>query len=91
MASLYQDIGAEHSDTALKWFIEISIAILTLEKLPHRCPSTPEKSNLRHMLYGKRPHVYRVIYRILEKQKLVEILHIRHGARRGFKASDIES
>jgi plasmid stabilization system protein ParE len=31
-----------------------------------------------------------VIYRVLERKKRVEILHIRHGARRKFKKSDLE-
>jgi plasmid stabilization system protein ParE len=29
---------------------------------------------------GKRPHVYRVIYRVFLKTKTVHVLHIRHGA-----------
>jgi plasmid stabilization system protein ParE len=30
-----------------------------------------------------------VIYRVLEKQKQVEVLHIRHGARRRLNESDV--
>jgi len=30
-----------------------------------------------------------VIYRVLEKRRQVEVLHVRHGARRGFSASDV--
>jgi plasmid stabilization system protein ParE len=41
------------------------------------------------LLYGGKPHVYRAIYRVLEKQKVVEVLHIRHGARREFTASGL--
>jgi toxin ParE1/3/4 len=36
---------------------------------------------LRHLLYGKKPHVYRVIYDIDEQRQLVTVLTIRHGAR----------
>ena len=56
-------------------------SIRSLYEFPGRCPQTPEDSSLRHVLYGHKPHIYRVIYRILEKQKVVEVLHIRHGAR----------
>jgi plasmid stabilization system protein ParE len=80
-ASLYEEIDAEHSDTALKWYKGLKEAILSLEELPCRCPETPENSRLRHLLYGHKPHVYRVIFCVLEKQKQVEVLHIRHGAR----------
>ena len=33
------------------------------------------------LLYGKKPHVYRVIYQIDEQRQLVTVLAIRHGAR----------
>jgi hypothetical protein len=36
----------------------------------------------------KRPQ-YRAIYRVLEQRKQVDVLHIRHGARRRFRTSDI--
>jgi plasmid stabilization system protein ParE len=49
---------------------------------------TPESDKFRHLLYGNKPHIYRAIYRVLEKQKQVEVLHIRHGARRRFKRPD---
>ena len=48
---------------------------------------TPEDNNLRHLLYGNKPHIYRVIFRISPESKAVEILHIRHGARREFDDS----
>ena len=55
-------------------------AILSLENNPLRCPLITEDKKLRHLLYGRKPHVYRIIYRVLEKTKTVEVLHIRHGA-----------
>jgi plasmid stabilization system protein ParE len=88
--SLFEAIHADDSEMALKWYREFYEAILTLKSLPSRCPSTPENPKLRHLLYGRKPHVYRAIYRVLEKQKLVEVLHIRHGARREFTAADFE-
>ncbi|MGD0201354.1 MAG: type II toxin-antitoxin system RelE/ParE family toxin [Bryobacteraceae bacterium] len=81
LARLYEDINAEHSGAALRWYNALKDAILSLEERPNRCPVTPEKHQLRHLLYGHKPHVYRVIYRVLERQKQVEVLHIRHGAR----------
>jgi toxin ParE1/3/4 len=64
-------------------------AILSLQEHPNRCPAIGSKDKLRHLLYGHKPHIYRVIYRVLEKSKHVEVLHIRHGARREPKASDL--
>jgi len=87
--SVFEVIHAGDSEAALKWYKGLYEAILTLERLPHRCPSTRENRQFRHLLYGNKPHVYRVIYRILEKQKQVEVLHVRHGARREFISSEL--
>jgi toxin ParE1/3/4 len=90
LARIYEDINAEYSGAALKWYRGLKNAILSLEERPNRCPVTPEKRQLRHLLYGRKPHVYRVIYRVLERRKHVEVLHIRHRAGRRLKASDLE-
>ena len=89
LAYLYISINAEQSDAALEWYRGMKEAILSLEASPNRCAVTPENPHLRHLLYGNKPHVYRVIYRVVAKGKRVEILHIRHGARRRFKRSDL--
>jgi plasmid stabilization system protein ParE len=85
LSALYQQIDAEQSGAAVKWYRSLKGAILSLEESPNRCPVTPENSKLRHLLYGHKPHIYRVIYRVLEKRKEVIVLHIRHGARNEFK------
>lgn len=89
LARLYEDINAEYSGAALKWYRGLKDAILSLEERPNRCPVTPENDQFRHLLYGHKPHVYRVVYRVLERQQHVAVLHIRHGARRRLKASDL--
>jgi toxin ParE1/3/4 len=89
LAYLYEDIHVEHSDAALQWYRGLKHAILSLDNFPNRCPATPESNRFRHLLYGHKPHIYRVMYRVLEKQKLVEILHIRHGARQKFKPDSV--
>jgi toxin ParE1/3/4 len=89
LADLYVEVNAENSSAALKWYRGLEEAVLSLEEQPNRCPMTRERSRLRHLLYGHKPRIYRVIYRVSEKQKNVEVLHIRHGARRRLKASDL--
>jgi toxin ParE1/3/4 len=88
-ASLYEEIDAGNSAAALKWYKGLKRAILSLEELPYRCPMTRAKDQIRHLLYGKKPHIYRVLYRVLETRQQVEVLHIRHGARRKFTARDL--
>jgi len=89
LSTLYDGIGAGTSDAALSWYRGLRDAIRTLRNGPRRCPVTPEASDLRHLLYGNKPHIYRVIYRVLEKQKQVDVLHIRHGARQEFKSGEL--
>ncbi len=86
LAGLYGDIDAEHTDAALLWYRGLRKAILTLERFPNRCPVTPESKAFRHLLYGTKPDVYRVIYRVIEVRRLVEIVHVRHGAMDAFPA-----
>ncbi len=91
LALLYEEIEAESSSAARKWYQGLKRAILGLEDQPYIWLATREARHLRHILYGRRPHsIYRVIYRVHEKQKTVVVLHIRHGSRRPFKASDLK-
>ena len=91
LALLYEEIDAGRSGAARRWYQGLKQAILGLEDQPYIWPTTHEVRLLRHILYGHRPHsVYRVIYRVLEKRKTVDVLHIRHGSRRHFKASDLK-
>jgi toxin ParE1/3/4 len=91
LASLYDEIDAENSAAARRWYAELKSSILNLEKQPHIWSAAPESRRLRQMLFGRKPHrVYRVIYRVRERQKVVEILHIRHGARRPFNPSELK-
>lgn len=87
---MFDVIDAENSAAALKWFLGLEQLIFSLEVHPYRHPTASESDELRHALYGRKPHIYRVIYRVLEKLEQVEVLHIRHGARKGFTKPDIE-
>ena len=74
-------MGTQSSETAATWYLGFKRDIRSLAHTPNRCPVAPEDHGLRHLLYGNKPHIYRVIYRIAEDRKQVDILHIRHGAR----------
>lgn len=82
LALLHDYIHVVDSSAAFRWYEGLKAAVLTLERKPNRCPIAPEGKRLRHLLYGRKPHVYRAIYRVLEGKREVHILHIRHGSRR---------
>lgn len=91
LASLYDEVDAGNSDAAHRWYAGLKQAILDLEDHPHFWPVTQETQRLRNILYGRKPHsIYRAIYRVLEKRKIVEVLHIRRGARSWFRTSDLK-
>jgi toxin ParE1/3/4 len=89
LSNLYDWARAGSSEAALTWYRGLRDAIRSLRNTPSRCAMTQEDRHLRQLLYGSKPHIYRVIYRILEKQKQVDVLHIRHAARQEFKIGDI--
>ena len=82
---IYAYINAENSYQAHAWFNGLEMAIASLEQHPARGSPTRENHRLRQLLYGKRPHdVYRVIYAIDQRRRVVSVVHIRHGARDRF-------
>jgi plasmid stabilization system protein ParE len=81
---IFRHINAENSPQAVAWFNSLEAAILSLEQYPQRSAATPENKTLRHLLFGNKPNIYRVIYAIDERARIVRVLHIRHGARRTF-------
>jgi plasmid stabilization system protein ParE len=89
LLALYDWIGAGSSDAAQAWYLGLRDAIRTLQNTPGRCPLTPEDRQLRHLLYGAKPHVYWIIYRVIEDRLEVDVLHIRHGARHEFRTADL--
>jgi toxin ParE1/3/4 len=82
---LYEFLSAEHSTDVRRWFNGLEKAIYTLERFPRRCPRAPEAGrtnrSLRHLLYGTKPDVYRVLYEIDEPRRIVWVLTVRIGAR----------
>ena len=81
LAIIYKHIEAAKSAQAARWFNGIEKAINSLEERPNRSPITPEDRALRHLLYGKKPYVYRIIYGIEKDTSTVHVLHIRPPGR----------
>ena len=81
---IYQTINAENAAQARTWFNGLEKTILSLDEHPARGAIIAEEDSLRHLHYGRRRHVYRIIYAIDEPNRVVTVLHIRHGARDAF-------
>lgn len=81
---IYLTINAEDAAQARAWFNGLEKTVLSLDEHPSRGAPTPEDGNFRHLLYGRRRHRYRIIYAIDEANRVVTVLHIRHGSRDAF-------
>jgi toxin ParE1/3/4 len=79
--AIYQEINGADSVRARVWFNGLEAAVFSLDEHPARGPVTPENPTLRHLLYGRKGRVYRIIYTIDEPRRVVTVLHIRHGSR----------
>ena len=81
-------VRTSHSD---RWLDGLLNAIESLGEFPQRCSLAREhkdfQDEIRHLLYGKRPHVYRVLF--IVRGDVVSVLHIRHAARQRLKPSDL--
>ena len=81
---IYQIIDAVDYRQVRAWFDGLEAAVFSLDENPARGSPTLEDANLRQLLYGNRRNVYRIIYVINERPRLVTVLHIRHGSRQAF-------
>ena len=69
-----------YSNYADSWLWGISQAVASLSKFPERCQTASENdafdAPVRQLLYGRRPHVYRILFMIEESR--VFVLRVRH-------------
>ena len=82
---IFEWLISQHAgETGIRWFLSLQDAIATLENFPARCALAPENGQfsfeVRQLLYGRKPHVYRILFTI--EGDRVKVLHIRHGRRR---------
>ena len=70
--------------TGARWLAELETSIASLTSQLERCAVAPESARfsftVRHLLHGRKPHVYRILFTI--DGDVVHVLHIRHGRRR---------
>jgi len=81
MEAIYEFIEADTSERGAAWFNDLAEEIYSLERFPERGAVIPGTRKLRHLLFGKKPSTYRIIYAVDKRNDVVNILHIRHGAR----------
>jgi plasmid stabilization system protein ParE len=86
--AIYEFIDAEASESAFAWFQDLAREIYSLERFAERGAIIPESKKLRHLLFGQKSSMYRIIYALNKRKRLVSVLHIRHGARAPLSAEE---
>jgi len=81
LEAIFDFIQADTFERASAWFNGLSAAIYSLERFPECGAGIPEARGLRHLAFGKHPHVYRIIYAVDKRNRVVNVLHVRHGSR----------
>ena len=75
------------------WFNGLEQAILSLDRHPDRCPIAPDSLDpaypVRVLHYGRRPHVYRVLFTVDHETRAVRVVHLRHGARQSPRPDEL--
>jgi plasmid stabilization system protein ParE len=67
VAAIYDWLQSQQAgDAGERWFLALRAAVASLTNLPSRCPLAPENRDslveVRHLLYGRRPHVYQILF-----------------------------
>jgi plasmid stabilization system protein ParE len=77
-------LSEQAGETGIRWFVELERAIKSLESFPERCALAPEDPRfpfeVRQLLYGRKPHVYRILFTV--EGETIHVLHIATGAGR---------
>lgn len=93
--NIYQYIEAYSYILAKKWFVDIKDKISSLSTMPYRYSIIPEVNllgdELHQLVCGKRTACYRIIYRVIEQDKEVRILTVRHAARKPLDIEDLSA
>ena len=83
--AILQWLMSQHAGEAgARWFRKLEEAIASLSNFPGRCPLAPENTyvpfEMRQLLYGHKPHLYRILFTI--DGETIYVLRVRHGRRK---------
>jgi plasmid stabilization system protein ParE len=85
LEELYVSVASQAPIQGGAWFNGLEQAILALARSPRRdriaTKSFDPDNPVRVLNYGRNPHRYRVFFTIDETERVVHVVHLRHGAR----------
>ena len=66
---------------SLRWKNALTRAIRSLEEMPHRCPKAAESDDIGLEIRALTHHPHRILFRVAEDRKTVEIMCVYHEKR----------
>ena len=95
LEALYLWVTSRAPSQGAAWFNGLERAVLALDEHPERCPVAPESTQadrpIRVLRYGRKPHVYRVFFTADPHRQIVQVIHLRRGARQRPTAEELEA
>lgn len=86
IAEAFSYLSERAPEAAARWYRQVRTEIESLATMPARCAVAPEAARfgveLRHLLHGQNPRVYRIVFRVIEETQEVHIITVRHVARK---------
>jgi plasmid stabilization system protein ParE len=82
LEQIYDYIAADSPANAAAMIRAILDAIEPLKQFPHRTVVTRQSAKLRRPVRSLPVRPYVVYFRVLDDERVVRVLHVRHGARR---------
>ena len=85
LRSAYRYIRSYAPLAAREWIRRARQAARSLTRYPDRCPQAPESASfdqpIRELFFGSGNRgTYRFLFVVLEQEKSVYVLHVRHGS-----------
>jgi len=78
---IFESINAAESLPAQAWLNRLEETITLLAVTPRMGAETHENKTVRQVIYGNKPHLYRILYDIDDADQRIDILSIWHGKR----------
>ncbi|MDB5296744.1 MAG: plasmid stabilization system protein [Phycisphaerales bacterium] len=82
LAAAYQYLHDRAPKSARQWLRDVYQAIDALEAMPLKFGVAPEAKYLGEPLRHRIVRSHRIIYRVDESERVVQILYVRHGAQK---------
>jgi plasmid stabilization system protein ParE len=82
LEAIYNYIARESPHKAAAMVTRILDALEPLKQFPHRTVVERQNRKLRHAVRSLPVRPYIVYFRVLDDDRVIRVLHVRHGARR---------